>query len=96
MLFHIIDYPNYTNTTRYLRDYSISIRNIEDKGILEVLYAHYTFIISGAFKELQEMPDLDLNKPITIPKNLADPILVISNKLSVPPILTYYSHLILN
>jgi hypothetical protein len=96
LLFHIMDYPYYTNTAQCLRDYSIAISNIEDKGILEVLYAHYTFIISGALKELQEMPGVDLNNPICIPKNLADPILVISNKLNVPPILTYYSHLILN
>ncbi len=97
LLPRIIYHKLYNNRfSHILKNYEARIRDIHDEGILEVLYAHYAFIISGTFKELQELPDIDLNKPINIPTNLSDPIAVISSKLSVPPILTYYSHLILN
>jgi len=79
---------------RFIPDYSAIIEKETDIFVLQALYRAYTFVTSGftleqAYQEFLQSGNYGIARQM-LPKNIAKPLVLVSNKLDVYPWLDYH------
>jgi indoleamine 2,3-dioxygenase len=79
---------------RFIPDYSAIIEKETDVFVLQALYRAYTFVTSGftleqAYQEFLQSGNYGVARQM-LPKNIAEPLVLVSNKLDVYPWLDYH------
>jgi indoleamine 2,3-dioxygenase len=79
---------------RFIPDYSAIIEKETDVFVLQALYRAYTFVTSGftleqAYQEFLQSGNYGVARQM-LPKNIAKPLVLVSNKLDVYPWLDYH------